>query len=66
VRTKTSTYRLRLPASLKEAVERLRRRDSTCIDQFVVVTVAEKVSAMTVEEVLDERAGTPRQLPTVL
>jgi hypothetical protein len=44
----------------------LRRRDRTCIDQFVVVTVAEKVSAMTVEEVLDERAGTPRQLPTVL
>ena len=66
MRTKTSTYRLHLPASLKEAVERFRRRDRTCIDQFVVVTVAEKVSTMTVEEVFDERAGIPRQLPPVL
>jgi len=42
----THTYPLRLPRSLKEAVERLSREDQTSINQFVVTAVAEKVSAM--------------------
>jgi hypothetical protein len=36
---------LRLPRSLKEAVERLSREDRTSINQFVA-TAAEKVSAL--------------------
>lgn len=55
--TKTSTYPLRLPASLRNAVERLSRKDGTSINQFVVVAVAEKVAAMTTEEVFAERRG---------
>ncbi len=41
----TSTYPLRLPASLKQAVTRLSKEDRTSINQFVVTAVAEKVSA---------------------
>lgn len=40
------TYPLRLPRSLKEAVERLSREDRTSINQFVTTAVAEKVSAL--------------------
>ena len=42
----TQTYPLRLPRSLKEAVERLSRDDRTSINQFVATAVAEKVSAL--------------------
>jgi hypothetical protein len=54
--TRTSTYPLRLPRSLKDAVEKLSREDGTSINQFVVVTaVAEKVSAMTTAQYFTER-----------
>lgn len=53
--TRASTYPLRLPASLKAAVERLSRRDGTSMNQFMVVAVAEKIAAMTTEEVFAER-----------
>ena len=42
----TSTYPLRLPTSLKEAVAVIAREDGTSINQFVATAVAEKVSAM--------------------
>ena len=42
----TTTYPLRLPRSLKQAVERLSRQDGTSINQFVATAVAEKVSAL--------------------
>ena len=42
----TQTCPLRLPSSLKEAVERLSREDRTSINQFVATAVAEKVSAL--------------------
>ena len=42
----TQTYPLRMPRSLKEAVERLSREDRTSINQFVTTAVAEKVSAL--------------------
>jgi hypothetical protein len=42
----TRTYPLRLPRSLKEAVERISREDRTSINQFVATAVAEKVSAL--------------------
>lgn len=37
---------LRLPRLLKAAVENLSERDGTSLNQFVVMAVAEKVSAM--------------------
>ena len=42
----TRTYPLRLPRSLKDAVERLSREDGTSMNQFVATAVAEKVSAL--------------------
>jgi hypothetical protein len=53
--TKTSTYALRLPRSLKAAVEQLSKKDGTSINQFVVLAVAEKISAMTTAEYFAER-----------
>lgn len=41
-----TTYPLRLPRSLKEAVGRLSREDGTSINQFVATAVTEKVSAL--------------------
>jgi hypothetical protein len=53
----TQTYPLRLPRSLKEAVERLSREDRTSINQFVAMAVAEKVSALqTATYFVDRRA----------
>jgi hypothetical protein len=53
----TRTYPLRLPRSLKEAVERLSKEDRTSINQFVATAVAEKVSALqTAKYFADRRA----------
>ena len=41
--TETMTYPLRLPRSLKRAVERQSKEDRTSINQFVVTAVAEKL-----------------------
>ena len=48
----TSTYPLRLPASLKAAVAEISREEGTNINQFVAMAVAEKVSAMKTAEFL--------------
>ena len=53
--TKTSTYPLRLPRSLKAAVEKLSKQDGTSVNQFLVMAVAEKVSALTTAEYFAER-----------
>ncbi len=52
---KTSTYPLRLPVSLKAAVERVSKEDGTSVNQFVVTAVAEKLSAMKTAEFFAER-----------
>ena len=49
------TYPLRLPRSLKEAVERLSREDETSMNQFVATAVAEKVSALQTARFFVER-----------
>jgi len=54
---KTSTYPLRLPASLKAAVESLSKQDGTSINQFVVSAVAEKISALNTAAFFEERRG---------
>ena len=55
MKRKMSTYPLRLPIALKEAVAKASREDNTSINQFVVVAVAEKLSAMRTAEFFAER-----------
>jgi hypothetical protein len=50
-----STYPLRLPRSLKKAVERQSKEDGTSINQFVTTAVAEKLSALQVAEFFRDR-----------
>jgi hypothetical protein len=52
----TRTYSLRLPRSLKEAVERLSREDGTSINQFVATAVAEVSALQTAKYFADRRA----------
>ena len=49
------TYLLRLPRSLKKAVERLSSQDGTSINQFVAMAVAEKVSALETATFFEDR-----------
>jgi hypothetical protein len=51
----TKTYPLRLPRSLKDAVERLSKQDGTSINQFVATAVAEKVSALQTARFFQDR-----------
>ena len=53
--SKTKTYPLRLPQSLKDSVERLSRQDGTSINQFVAMAVAEKVSALQTAHYFENR-----------
>ncbi len=53
--SEAKTYPLRLPRSLKEAVERLSRQDGTSINQFVATAVAEKVSALQTARYFEDR-----------
>ncbi len=48
--TKVATFPLRLPVSLKAALETISDRDGTSINQFLVVAAAEKIAAMQTEE----------------
>lgn len=48
--TETMTYPLRLPRSIKKAVEQQSREDGTSINQFVTTGVAEKLSALRTAE----------------
>jgi hypothetical protein len=52
---KASTFPLRLPRSLKSAVERMAQEDGTSVNQFVVTALAEKISALKTAEVFAER-----------
>ena len=53
--TQTMTYPLRLPRSLKKAVERQSKEDRTSINQFVATAVAEKLSALQTAELFADR-----------
>jgi hypothetical protein len=55
--TKVTTFSLRLPLSLKAAVEKLAEADGTSMNQFLVMA-AEKLTAMrTAEAFFAERRG---------
>lgn len=50
-----STYPLRLPRSIKAAVERISKEEGTSINQFVATAVAEKLAAMEAVAFFEER-----------
>ena len=47
---RVSTFSLRLPNSLKAAVERMAEADGTSMNQFLVMAAAEKLSAIQTAE----------------
>jgi hypothetical protein len=53
----SSNYALRLPASLKRAVEEVAREDGTTLNQFIVSAVAEKLGALKTAEYFRKRAA---------
>jgi uncharacterized protein (DUF1778 family) len=58
VTTKVTTFSLRLPVSLKAALEKLAAADGISVNQFLVSAAAEKLSAMqTAEAFFAERKG---------
>lgn len=57
MKTKTTAYALRLPASVKAEAEKLAAEDGTSLNQFVATAVAEKVSALRTAQYFAERKG---------
>ncbi len=51
-----STLSLRLPDYLHKGIRELARREGVSINQFITLAVAEKLSALTTEDYLAERA----------
>lgn len=52
-----SSYALRLPESLKQAAKRIASEDDTTMNQFFVVAIAEKISAMETAQFFERRAA---------
>lgn len=52
-----STISLRLPESLHQHLRQLAKAEGTSINQFITTAVAEKVSALSTEDYLAERAS---------
>ena len=52
-----SSYALRLPESLKQAAKRIAAADDTTMNQFFVVAIAEKISAMETAKFFEYRAA---------
>jgi uncharacterized protein (DUF1778 family) len=53
----SSNYALRLPASLKKAVEQAAADDGTTLNQFIVSAVAEKLSTLKTADYFATRAS---------
>jgi hypothetical protein len=53
----SSNYALRLPASLKRAVEEVARQDGTTLNQFIVSAVAEKLTVLKTADYFAKRAA---------
>ena len=52
-----SSYALRLPESLKSASKRIAAADDTTMNQFFVVAIAEKISAMETADFFERRSA---------
>jgi hypothetical protein len=50
-----ATYLLRLPISMKKAVDAIAKQEGTSINQFIATAVAEKIGAMNTAEFFAER-----------
>ncbi len=63
-----STFALRLPDSLYAHAKKLAERDQTSLNQFIMVAVAEKVSALDTAAFFEERAarGSQTKLKAIL
>lgn len=57
MKTKSTVFPLRLPASLKSAVEEFSREDGSSMNQFMVLAVAEKLSAINTAEFFARRSA---------
>ena len=55
MKTTTTTYPLRLPASVKAEAERLAAAEGTSLNQFVATAVAEKLAALRTADFFAER-----------
>ncbi len=65
--TKVTTVSLRLPLSLKAAIEKLAAADGISVNQFLVLAAAELLTAMrTAEDFFAERKGRGYSLPETL
>jgi len=51
----TTTYALRLPRSIKAAVEKMAKSEGTSINQFVATAVAEKLAVLGTADYFAER-----------
>ena len=51
----SSTFPLRLPRSIKAAVDRVSKQDGTSANQFIATAVAEKLAVMAAEQFFLER-----------
>ncbi len=52
-----SAINVRLPASLHKAARELAKRENTSLNSLITIALAEKLSALMAEEVLDSRAA---------
>jgi hypothetical protein len=55
MKTQTSTFPLRLPVSMKAALEEISQRDGTSMNQFLVIAAAEKIAVMETERFFEGR-----------
>jgi hypothetical protein len=53
----SSTFALRLPASLKKAITELAKEDGISVNQFITIAAAEKLSAIRTADFFAERAA---------
>jgi predicted transcriptional regulator len=56
-----NTLNIQLPDSLYKSLQKLAEQDGVSIDQFIALAVAEKISALTTESYLQERANRGRR-----
>ena len=52
-----AVFQLRLPQSMKAAVERLAKQDGVSMNQMIASAVAEKVSALETSDFFEKRAA---------
>jgi hypothetical protein len=58
----TSTFPLRLPRSINEAVVKVREKDGTSINQFIATAVAEMLAVMDAERFFKTRCATKNRM----